>query len=188
MNYQFNTADALELIAECIAATDEKSIMTILSSLCQEMGFDHFLLFFISPSSIRDPDVCIFNGCPDEWVKVYNGRNFFPVDPIVRKAMAQTTPIILANIINECCDQQDVDGLEVILSAYEAGLQDSITIPWHGPNDYAGMLSLILCKQVGEHKLIGAIPFIRWLVDYIFEAILRVYLSTMQHHESLSKC
>jgi LuxR family quorum-sensing system transcriptional regulator SolR len=85
--YFLNTTDALTLIAEFGTATDEQSIVTLLRSLCQQMGFDHFRLGFISPSSIQRPDVRIFNGCPADWVLVYNERDFLTVDPVVRKGM-----------------------------------------------------------------------------------------------------
>ncbi|MGL4616175.1 MAG: autoinducer binding domain-containing protein [Shewanella sp.] len=32
----------------------------------------------------------IFNGCPADWVHVYNERDFLTVDPVVRKGMPQS--------------------------------------------------------------------------------------------------
>ncbi|MBS4689349.1 LuxR family transcriptional regulator [Aeromonas sobria] len=185
--YFLNTTDALTLITKFGTATDEQSIVTLLRSLCQQMGFDHFRLGFISPSSIQRPDVRIFNGCPAEWVQVYNERDFLTVDPVVRKGMVYSTPILWANLITECCGQQDAAGLEVMMLAQEAGLRDGITIPWHGPNGHLGLLSLITRTPRTEHQWLSAIPFLSWLATHIFEAVARVYLSGAAPRESLSQ-
>ena len=184
--YFLNTTDALTLIAEFGTATDEQSIVTLLRSLCQQMGFDHFRLGFISPSSIQRPDVRIFNGCPGPWVQTYDEKGLFAVDPVVRKGMAQSMPILWANLIAECCDQQDAAGLEVMMLAQEAGLRDGITIPWHGPNGHVGLLSLITRTPRTEHQWLSAIPFLSWLSSHVFEAVARVCASAMQPRGSLS--
>lgn len=61
----------------------------------------------------------------------------------LRKGMTQSTPILWANLINECCEQQDTAGVEVMLQAQEAGLRDGITFPWYGANGHVGLLSFI---------------------------------------------
>lgn len=160
--------------------------MCLLHSLCQQMGFDHFRLGFISPSSIQRPDVRIFNGCPADWVQVYNERDFLTVDPVVRKGMVYSTPILWANLITECCDQQDAAGLEVMMLAQEAGLRDGITIPWHGPNGHVGLLSLITRTPRTEHRWLSAIPFLSWLSSHVFEAVVRVCTSAMLPRDPLS--
>ena len=67
-NYRLNTADAFELITRFNDASDEKTLVDLLQTLSQQMGFDHFMLGFMSPSSIQRPDARIFNGCPAHWV------------------------------------------------------------------------------------------------------------------------
>ncbi|WP_447834652.1 LuxR family transcriptional regulator [Aeromonas veronii] len=181
-----NTTDALTLITEFGAATDEQSIVSLLRSLCQQMGFDHFRLGFISPSSIQRPDVRIFNGCPSPWVQTYDEKGLFTVDPVVRKGMAQSMPILWANLITECCDQHDTAGLEVMMLAQEAGLRDGITIPWHGPNGHVGLLSLITRTPRTEHQWLSAAPFLSWLSSHIFEAVVRVCTSAMPLRVPLS--
>lgn len=150
------------------------------------MGFDHFRLGFISPSSIQRPDVRIFNGCPGPWVQTYDEKGLFAVDPVVRKGMAQSMPILWANLIAECCDQQDAAGLEVMMLAQEAGLRDGITIPWHGPNGHVGLLSLITRAPRTEHQWLSAIPFLSWLSSHVFEAVVRVCTSAMPLRVPLS--
>ncbi|WP_421317457.1 LuxR family transcriptional regulator [Aeromonas veronii] len=160
--------------------------MTLLRTLSQQMGFDHFRLGFIFPSSIQRPDVRIFNGCPVEWVQAYDKQRFFAVDPVVRKGMKQSTPILWANLITECCDQQDIAGLEVMLQAQEMGLRDGITIPWHGANGHVGLLSLITRTSRTEHQWLTAIPFLSWLAVHVFEAVARVCLAVKLPHEDLT--
>ncbi|MDF2415668.1 LuxR family transcriptional regulator [Aeromonas sp. 1HA1] len=184
--YFLNTTDALTLITQFDTATDEQTIVSLLRSLCQQMGFDHFRLGFISPSSIQRPDVRIFNGCPTQWVQAYDAQRFFAVDPVVRKGMTQSTPILWANLITECCDQQDTDGLEVMLQAHEAGLRDGITFPWHGANGHVGLLSFITRTPRTEHQWLTATPFLSLLSVHIFEAVVRVCLSDIPPRDALS--
>lgn len=185
-NFFLDTADALELITRFNEAPDEQTIVTLLRTLSQQMGFDHFRLGFIFPSSIQRPDVRIFNGCPAEWVQTYDNKRFFAVDPVVRKGMKQSTPILWANLITECCDLQDVAGLEVMLQAQEMGLCDGITIPWHGPNGHVGLLSLITRTPRTEHQWLTAIPFLSWLAVHVFEAVARVCLAVQLPQEDLT--
>ncbi|WP_287147188.1 LuxR family transcriptional regulator [Aeromonas sp.] len=181
-----NTADALTLITQFDTAIDEHTIVALLRALSLQMGFDHFRLGFISPSSIQRPEVRIFNGCPAQWVQIYDAQNFFAVDPVVRKGMTQSTPILWANLITECCDQQDTDGLEVMLQAHGAGLRDGITFPWHGANGHVGLLSFITRTPRTEHQWLTATPFLSWLSVHIFEAVVRVCLSDIPPRDALS--
>ncbi len=185
-NYRLNTADTFELITRFNDASDEKTLVDLLQTLSQQMGFDHFMLGFMSPSSIQRPDARIFNGCPAHWAQTYHEKRLFSVDPLVRKGMAQSTPILWADLIVECCNQQDAVGLEVMMLAREAGLRDGITIPWHGPNGHVGLLSLITNSLRSEHQWLSAIPFLSWLATHIFEAVARVCLSDTLPREPLS--
>ncbi|MFQ2229129.1 LuxR family transcriptional regulator [Aeromonas hydrophila] len=150
------------------------------------MGFDHFRLGFISPVSIQRPRVQMFNGCPGQWVQTYAEKGLFAVDPLVRREMVQSTPILWANLITECCDQQDAAGLEVMMLAQETGLRDGITIPWHGPNGHVGLLSLITRTPRTEHQWLSAIPFLSWLSSHVFEDVVRVCTSVMPPRDPLS--
>jgi LuxR family quorum-sensing system transcriptional regulator SolR len=181
-----NTADVLTLITQFDTATDEHAIVALLRTLCQQMGFDHFRLGFIFPSSIQRPEVRIFNGCPAQWVQTYDVQHFFAVDPVVRKGMTQSMPILWANLINECCEQQDTAGMEVMLQAQEARLRDGITFPWHGANGHVGLLSFITRTPRTEHQWLMATPFLSWLSVHVFEAAARVCLSDMPPREALS--
>ncbi|PPA31406.1 transcriptional regulator [Aeromonas jandaei] len=181
-----NTADALTLITRFDTATDEHTIVALLRTLSQQMGFDHFRLGFIFPSSIQRPEVRIFNGCPAQWVQTYEAQRFFAVDPVVRKGMTQSTPILWTSLMNECCEQQDTAGVEVMLQAHEAGLRDGITFPWHGANGHVGLLSFITRTPRTEHQWLTATPFLSWLSVHIFEAVARVCLSNIPPRELLS--
>ncbi|MFH7527860.1 LuxR family transcriptional regulator [Aeromonas sp. A5] len=181
-----NTNDDLTLLVEFGNATDEQTIVTLLRSLCQQMGVDYFRLEFISPRSIQRPDVRIFNGCPVQWVQTYHEKGLFAVDPVVRRGMIQSTPILWANLITECCDQCDAVGLEVMMLARETGLRDGITIPWHGPNGHLGLLSLITRTPRTEHQWLSALLFLSWLSNHIFEAVVRVCTSVIPPRDSLS--
>lgn len=98
----------------------------------------------------------------------------------------QSIPILWADLINECCEQQDTAGVEVMLQAYEAGLHDGITFPWHGANGHVGLLSFITSTSRPEHQWLTATPFLSWLSVHIVEAAARVCLSDIPPREALS--
>lgn len=181
-----DTADALTLITAFNAATDERSIVALLRSLSQLMGVDHFRLVLILPSSIQRPEVRMLHGCPTEWVKNYNNQGFFGVDPVVRKGMNQSAPILWAHLIEECCEQKNMAGLDVMLQAQAAGLRDGLTIPWHGADGHVGLLSFITSEPRREYQWLTALPFLSWLSIYIFEAVARVYLAEAIPRDALS--
>lgn len=181
-----NTADALTLITQFDTATDEHTIVALLRALSQQMSFDHFRLGLISPSSIQRPEVRIFNGCPAQWVQAYDAQHFFAVDPVVRKGMTQSMPFLWVSLINECCEQQDTTGVEVMLQAHEAGLRDGITFPWHGANGHVGLLSFITRTPRPEHQWLTETLLLSWLSVHIFEAVVRVCLSDIPRREVLS--
>ncbi len=85
MHHSLNNVDALLLITQFDSATDEHTIVALLRTLSQQMGFDHFRLGFISSVSIQRPRVQMFNGCPGQWVQTYAEKGLFAVDPLVRR-------------------------------------------------------------------------------------------------------
>ncbi|MGT4069949.1 UNVERIFIED_CONTAM: LuxR family transcriptional regulator [Aeromonas hydrophila] len=185
-NHTVNVTDALTIITCLNNTSDESTILSLLRKLCQLMGFEYFRLAFIFPSSIQRPRVRILNGCPTDWVKKYNECHFFAADPVVRKGMAQSTPIMWNALIMECSDRKDVEGLEVMQLAQEFGLSDGITFPWHGAHGHVGLLSFITSKPRNEYQWLTALPFLSWLSAHIFEAVARAGFAEMPSHDALS--
>lgn len=173
-------------ITQLETATDQDNIIFLLRSLSQKIGFTQFRMMFICPSSIQRPEVCIFNGCSLEWARKYEKRHFFGIDPVVRKGMAQSTPILWAHVIEKCRAEQDKAGLEVMLQAQEAGLQDGITFPWHGVHGHVGLLSWITSSTHTEHQWLKIAPFLHWLAVHFFESFSRGGLYKRSSHDVLS--
>lgn len=179
-----DTTDALDLISQFDRASDERTIVALLRQLTEQMGFDHFRLALIFPNTIQRPDVTIFNGCPSAWVDAYSQANFFAIDPVVLRGMAQSTPILWADLMGEgICDEQS---LAVMTLAQEAGLRDGITFPWHGANGHVGLLSLITREPRTESQWLAVVPSLTWLSMHIFEAVARVCLVGLSPHDALS--
>ncbi|HEH9404374.1 TPA: LuxR family transcriptional regulator [Aeromonas bestiarum] len=174
------------LINQLETATDQDCIIGLLRSLSQKLGFTQFRMIFIFPSSIQRPEVRIFNNCSAEWVKTYEKRHFFAVDPVVRKGMTQSTPILWAHIIEKCRAEEDQAGLEVMQQAQEAGLQDGITLPWHGAFGHVGLLSWITSSAHTKHQWLTIAPFLNWLAVHVFESLSRGCLYKHSSHEALS--
>lgn len=158
-------------------ARDEHAIMACLFSFCEHMDIDYFRVALISPTTLQRPDVHFFNNCPTHWVNFYSEKMMFAIDPVVSKGMTQSTPILWAEVINECYEQSNLSGLEVMSQARDAGLYDGITIPWHGANGHVGLLSLITQTPRTELQWSNTNLVSSWLSNYVFEAITRVHWS-----------
>lgn len=179
-----NTTYALDLLSRFEQASDERTIVALLRQLSVQAGFDYFRLALLFPRSIQRPDVIIFNGCPQDWVDAYTQANFFAIDPVVQRAMVQSTPILWAEIMAQgACDEQS---LTVMTLAQEAGLRDGITFPWHGANGHVGLLSLITREPHTEQEWLAVVPSLTWLSMHIFEAVVRICLVGSSPHDALS--
>lgn len=178
------TTYALDLISRFERACDEHTIVALLRQLTAQTGFDYFRMALLFPSTIQRPDVIIFNGCPQEWVDAYTRANFFAIDPVVKRGMEQSTPILWADLmVLGACDEQS---LAVMTLAQEAGLRDGITFPWHGANGHVGLLSLISREPRSEQEWLAVVPSLTWLSMHIFEAVVRVCLVGNSPHDTLS--
>lgn len=178
--------DTLMFIADFHAASDMQAIEASLRALCVRMEVDFFRLMIVLPSAIQRPDIRVIEGGPDEWGRRYRAQDFWAVDPIVRKGMTQSIPILWADLITECADQQDSDGAAVMREARQCGLRDGITFPWHGPSGQVGLLSLATRQVRPEEQWFSVCHSLAWLVSHLFEAVSRVCLSDSVAHEPLS--
>lgn len=178
-----NVSDALALITQFNSIADEPYFFGLLNYFCRSIGVDYFHLGFISPNSLA---MRSFSNAPFEWVQAYNEQELVNVDPIVRKCIEYSTPILWMNIITECFDQQDCDGLDVMMLAKKSGLRDGITLPWHGPHGHIGLLSLMTQSRCTEYQWISCIPFLSWLVLHLFDAVTRIDDSVFFTHEPLN--
>lgn len=180
-----NTLHALDLITQFETAADERTIVTLLRELTARMGFDYFRLGLIFPNTIQRPDVIIFNGCPQAWVDTYTASGFFAIDPIVKRGMTQSTPILWADVVRDE-EGGDEQGREVMQLASEYGIRDGVTFPWHGANGHVGLLSFITSEPRTRAQWLSAVPFLSWLSMHIFEAVARVCLAGLSPHDALS--
>lgn len=155
-------------IAEFNVARNIQAIEVSLRSLCARMGIDYFCLMIFLPSAIQRPDIRILNGCPDEWARTYREQGLWAVDPVVRKGMTQGAPILWANIIAECLDQQDSEGLAMMFEARQCGMRDGITFPWHGAHGQVGLLSLSRDRSIRKNNGSRFVTVWRgWLLTFL---------------------
>lgn len=179
-------SDVLMFLSEFNTATDMQDIEGSLHSLCQLVGIDHFRLMVISPSSIQRPDVQILDGCPCEWGRMYHDKNFWAIDPLVRKGMRQSIPILWADLINECREQHDFEGENVMLQAEQFGLRDGVTFPWHGVHGHVGLLSFATRSVYSEDQWLSVCHYFVLLVAHLFEAVSRICVSDSAPRYALS--
>lgn len=163
----------IQKLAACLdLEKDVQTVVNCLYSLCKHVGVDYFHLALISPTSQQCPDVQFLTNCPRRWLDTYYENVCFSVDPVVIKSMSQCTPILWANIVNECHGKSNFTGLDVMMKARDAGLHDGITIPWHGPNGHIGQLSLITQTARTEHQWFSSTLIASWLSNYIFQTLI----------------
>lgn len=141
-------------------ATSPAALATVMEEVCAAYGFEHFWIAMLVPSSIQRPDMYLLHNCPELWSEPYVGERAFCRDPLVRRALTHSTPLLWSQVREACLAEEDWAGLGVMARAAQAGLQDGVTLPWHGPHGHIGLCTLI---SATPRALCAQMPLLAWL-------------------------
>jgi LuxR family quorum sensing-dependent transcriptional regulator len=80
-----------------------------------------------------------FNNWPQDWLDLYNERNFFRDDPMVLETHRRMTPFLWSEM--HASRSFTSIGAEVAKAAAEYGWAEVMGVPIHGPASYQGLVS-----------------------------------------------
>ncbi len=149
-------------------------IYEALKSFAVGRDFDFFLFGLRVPLSLAQPVHFLISGYPKEWRKRYDELGFVRLDPIVRHALASTSPVFW----------DDIDRSSAIVSAFfreagEYGLSHGVSAPVCGHRGEVGVLSLSRPDPIAEDEQtrFELAQQMSWFSAVIYQAVSRVAFS-----------
>ena len=124
-----------EFIEGSNAAKSVEDLFQLLERACSPYGFDRLAYGVLTnhviyrSQSIEAPAVAL--NYPDDWVKHYFANRYQEIDPIVVHSPSMRRPFAW-NRLHELVELTPVQRRFMMESA-EAGLNDGLTVPLHGP-------------------------------------------------------
>ena len=163
-----NNTSSVWWLKRVLAASSLAGLRESVALIVQRIGFRYFLLrgryahFRYGQNEIR------LDNCPAGWVEHCSGNGAEDPDPIHRRALHETTPILWRQCTSEYPD--------FFAAAQRFGLITGVTYPMHGPNGAYSSLSLV--KGVGgapvEREILAALPECQLLACYVHDAVGRI--------------
>lgn len=147
----------------------EEEAFTLFRQVMAEMGFDRNVFGgasndpgFRERYGITDAAPIIFNDYPDHWTRTYLERGYVAVDPVVASIQAHWSPVVwdaLPQSVSLAGAQK-----RLMDEAGESGLHNGVSIPLHGPNGDAFIVSMAssyagdvgLDRNLGQLRVIAA--------------------------------
>ncbi len=139
--------DVASYIEQSALAQTPDEAFALFRRMAAGLGFDRTLLAgasndatFRARYAVTASAPIIFNGFPDHWTRAYLERGYLAVDPVYAFIRTQWRPVIWATLP----DQMSLDPLQkrVMAEAAASGLHNGVSIPMHGPNGDAFVVSL----------------------------------------------
>jgi len=140
-------------ISEYIKRIDQAAapaeLFSLLTQAAKEMGFDHVayaaLMFHHDDRAINTPAArqyhapFVAHNYPESWIRHYYDHNYQNIDPVIFSAVQVARPFLwteMADII-KLSDAQKL----LLQQAGDAGLNNGVTIPRHGPLGHVAAIS-----------------------------------------------
>jgi DNA-binding CsgD family transcriptional regulator len=163
-----NNTSGIWWLRHILAANSLAGLRESVALIVQRVGFRYFLLrgryahFRYGQSEIR------LDNCPAGWVEHCSGNGAEEPDPVHRRALHETTPILW----RQCASAHP----DFFAEARRFGLITGATYPMHGPNGAHSSLSFM--KGVGgepvEREILAALPECQLLACYVHDAVGRI--------------
>jgi DNA-binding CsgD family transcriptional regulator len=161
--------DVAAYIERSNRAETQEQAFDLFRGVVAELGFTRSLFAgasnepaFRERYSISDSAPIIINNYPDDWTRYYLERGYIAVDPVFASIQSHWSPIVW-----DCLPEMvSLDGVQkrVMDEASESGLHNGVSIPLHGPNgdafivsmasDYAGDVGVR--QNLGQVRLVAA--------------------------------
>jgi LuxR family quorum-sensing transcriptional regulator LasR len=124
-------------LVQLLESKDAESWRRAMFELAKSFGFDQVLYGVVNSRHALLEHAFVQSNYSEEWRQHYDAERMFYVDPTVAHCLTSTLPIIWQP---ETFSTKEGHALYEEASGY--GIRTGVTLPIHGPNGEAGMLSL----------------------------------------------
>ncbi|WLG85683.1 LuxR family transcriptional regulator [Pseudomonas cucumis] len=156
-----------------------------LKQLSEKLGYSQ-LLFGLKPGlDTHNKSATILSNYPEKWRKTYDDKNYADIDPVVSHSFKSNLPLIWKEEIYTGTRE-----LEFLEEASSYDLLQGVTLPMHGSQGQAGMLSL---KWDSTHKtdyqehVQVTLPYAIALRDFALESAIGILAKENQSKIHLTK-
>ena len=161
--------DVAAYIEQSALAQTQDEAFALFKRVAAGLGFDRTLFAganndtpFRERYAITTSAPIIFNDFPDQWTRTYLERGYIAVDPVYAFIRTQWRPVIWDTLPDQM--PLDLAQRRVMAEAAASGLHNGVSIPMHGPNGDAFVVSLAsrcpgdlgVDRQLGQLRLIAA--------------------------------
>lgn len=150
-----------------LEANDELEWARELVSLSAKLGFER-MVFAVVPSPYAGIEHGYLQSTyPEKWRQQYDSQGLANHDPTVLHCRSKSLPLVWTPAIYETSQQKALHE-----EAVSFGLRAGVTLPMHGPNGIAGMLSLATDRSPNSSNLKEInhyLPALSLLRDVAFE-------------------
>ncbi|SDI69318.1 helix-turn-helix transcriptional regulator [Paraburkholderia phenazinium] len=119
-----------------VDAPDEATWFNALTTIAGSWGFDRVLIAMLPRPGMRLEDAYMRSTYSPTWWRSYEAHGFMHIDPVVSHCMTRATPLIWSPELFSTRPQREMYELACL-----HGLRSGVSLPIHGPNQEAGMLS-----------------------------------------------
>jgi LuxR family transcriptional regulator, quorum-sensing system regulator LasR len=127
----------IEQMSPLLDAPDEATWFNVVTGLTDTWGFDRVCVALLPRPGMRLEDAYLRTTYSPAWQQLYMEQGFAHIDPIVAHCLTRSTPLIWAPELFATRAQRALyDG------ACLHGLRSGVSLPIHGPQQEAGLLSV----------------------------------------------
>lgn len=113
-----------------LAATRSDQVLTVFQSAVADLGFDRMMYSALQVHP-QSQDICIAGSYPTTWISHYEAQGYKDIDPLRRYGGQHRAAFSWADLARRY--RYSRAERTVMSEAREAGLNDGIAIPLHGP-------------------------------------------------------
>lgn len=156
------------------AASTISGLGSVIRDFARNHSFDHFSFGMLIPNSAIKPTYFLITGWPPGWRKVYEERQFFQVDPVIRHCLKSLHVLFWDEV-----SQRDLNVQQFFETARAAGLVDGVTCPFAGRRGERGFFSLVSrsALELDSVERQELAKTMHWFVAHLYEAVVRVALT-----------
>ncbi|MFD2179224.1 helix-turn-helix transcriptional regulator [Veronia pacifica] len=130
--------DVIDTIQTIRESESKQALTDAVNKSFSIVGFEHFLLGYVSHESMMSSDTTILDNYPKPWRHLYDSESLINKDPIVHYCMHQSSPLIWHNLKQKHLDK---DQKALMHEAKNHGLAHGFSVPLHGSRADFGILS-----------------------------------------------
>ena len=112
------------------AAPDQEAVVDLYRSAVTEIGYDRFVYAALRAHP-RSQDTFIAGSYPEDWIRHYEASGYKAVDPLRRFGGLRRSPFAWDDLARR--HRYGKTERRVMNEAREAGLNDGVAVPLHGP-------------------------------------------------------